>query len=194
VDSLAEEDSSLTSAELLGLRLFMDAGRTQCLRCHNGPLFTNQAFHRIGTETSAQGFPEFGRFLGLQAALVDPFNCLGPHSDAKPGDCRELRFLRRDHVDAEMGKFKTPTLRGLPKTAPYMHDGRFATLREVIDHYREPPPNPASGASGHELFPLALSDEEGDALARFLETLDGEIRADSRWLVPPTAQLAGKAR
>ena len=79
-------------------RLFLDNARTQCLRCHNGPLLTNQSFHRIGTEQTRDGFPEFGRFLGVQAALLDPFNCLGRFSDAQPEDCRELRFLRRDHV------------------------------------------------------------------------------------------------
>ncbi len=177
--------SALSPSELMGLRLFMDAGRTQCLRCHNGPLFTNQGFHRVGTEWTAEGMPEFGRFLGLQAALVDPFNCLGAFSDAEPDDCRELRFMRRDHVDAEMGKFKTPTLRGLGKTAPYMHDGRHATLAAVIDHYRDPPPIVPNSANGHELLPLVLSPEESEALAAFLGTLDSEIGADPRWLRPP---------
>lgn len=178
-----------TPSELLGLRLFMDAGRTQCLRCHNGPLFTNQGFHRIGTESTLEGAPEFGRFLGLQAVLVDPFNCLGPFSDAEPSDCRELRFLRLDHVDAEMGKFKTPTLRGLGKTAPYMHDGRFATLDAVVDHYVEPPPGGPDVANGHELLPLTLTAEERRALVDFLMTLDSEPAVAPRWTtgpMPPT--------
>jgi cytochrome c peroxidase len=185
--------SELSSSELMGLRLFMDAGRTQCLRCHNGPLFTNQGFHRVGTESTAEGMPEFGRFLGLQAALVDPFNCLGAFSDAEPDACRELRFMRRDHVDAEMGKFKTPTLRGLGKTAPYMHDGRHTTLAAVIDHYREPPPNGPNSANGHELLPLALSPEESEALTAFLGTLDSGIDAEPRWLRPP-AQRSGNSQ
>ena len=147
----------------------------------------------MGTETTADGMPEFGRFLGIQAALVDPFNCLGAFSDARPDACRELRFLRRDHVDAEAGKFKTPTLRGLGKTAPYMHDGRFATLAAVIDHYRAPPPNPQNGANGHELLPFTLSAAESKALADFLETLDGGIAVESRWLAPP-AQVDGNSR
>ena len=185
--------SGLSASELMGLRLFLDVGRTQCLKCHNGPLFTNQGFHRVGTETAADGMPEFGRFLGIQAALVDPFNCLGAFSDARPDACRELRFLRRDHVDAEAGKFKTPTLRGLGKTAPYMHDGRFATLAAVIDHYRAPPPNPPTGTNGHELLPFELSLEESEAMAAFLETLDGEVQAEARWLTPP-AQAIGNSR
>lgn len=191
----------LDENERLGLRLFLDAGRTQCLRCHNGPLFTNQGFHRIGTETAPDGTPEFGRFLGLQAALVDPFNCLGAFSDAKPEDCRELAFVRRDHLDAELGKFKTPTLRGARETPPYMHDGRFATLEAVIEHYRVPPPGgpaasvPASdpaatlpvpnGIGGHELLPLSLSPAESQALVAFLATLEAKLGGETRWHTDP---------
>lgn len=181
----AGPDDSLSALERQGLSLFLDSGRTQCLRCHNGPLFTNQAFHRIGTDFMPGGFPEFGRFLGIQAALVDQFNCLGPYSDAKPEECRELRFLRRDHIDAETGKFKTPTLRGLSQTAPYMHDGRMATLEAVVEHYRNPPPRAADPAMAHELLPLTLSDEEARALVAFLHTLDGPVAAEARWLAPP---------
>lgn len=177
--------TSLSALERQGLALFLDSGRTQCLRCHNGPLLTNQAFHRIGTDFMPGGFPEFGRFLGIQAALIDPFNCLGPYSDAQPDECRELRFLRRDHVQAETGKFKTPTLRGLSRTAPYMHDGRMATLEAVVEHYRHPPPRAADPEMAHELLPLSLSDEEARALVAFLHTLDGEVAADAHWLAPP---------
>ena len=180
-----EATLELDKSELLGLRLFMDAGRSQCLRCHNGPLFTNQGFHRVGTDSTVEGVPEFGRFLGLQAVLVDPFNCLGAFSDAEPEMCREHRFLRLDHVDAEMGKFKTPTLRGLNKSGPYMHDGRFTTLEAVVEHYREPPPAGPGVPNGHELLPLALSTQESQALADFLLTLGAELRADPRWTTRP---------
>ncbi|MBY0399710.1 hypothetical protein K2X89_05405 [Myxococcota bacterium] len=184
-DAANVPESTLDERERRGLALFLDSGRTQCLRCHNGPLFTNQAFHRIGTEFMPGGLPEFGRFLGIQAVLIDPFNCLGPFSDAKPDDCRELRFLRRDHVHAETGKFKTPTLRGLSQTAPYMHDGRMATLEAVIEHYRHPPPRSPDPAMAHELLPLTLSDQEAADLVAFLRTLDGEVASEARWLMSP---------
>lgn len=183
----ADDAAALDDLERRGLALFIDSGRTQCLRCHNGPLLTNQAFHRVGTEFMPGGFPEFGRFLGIQAALIDPFNCLGAFSDAKPDECRELRFLRRDHVQAESGKFKTPTLRGLSLSAPYMHDGRMATLDAVVEHYRRPPPRDPDPSTAHELLPLEISDEESRALVAFLHTLDGEVAADPRWLAPPEA-------
>jgi cytochrome c peroxidase len=174
-------DARLDEEEIEGLRLFIDAGRSLCLRCHNGPLLTNHFFHDIGTARGDGRLPDFGRFLGLQAVLMDPFNCLGRYSDAAPRECSELRFIDKRHAEQEMGKFKTPTLRGLPRTAPYMHDGRFATLEEVIEHYRSPPVGP----DPLEITPLELEDEEVGALVSFLQSLDGGVNADERWLRPP---------
>lgn len=174
--------ASLSETEIRGLRLFLDEERTLCLRCHNGPLLSNQSFHHVATEIGAGGQTEFGRFLGIQAVLVDPFNCLGPYSDAAASDCAALRFLNRDHVVAETGKFRTPTLRGLARTAPYMHDGRFATLEEVIEHYRDPP---MEEGRRHELLPLDLDPEDVKAMVAFLETLDGAVDAGTEWLSPP---------
>ncbi len=178
-----EPDDRLTDDELAGLRLFLDARRTLCLRCHNGPLFTNHAFHDVGTAAGDGPIPDFGRYLGLQAVLVDPFNCLGPYSDAPPDECRELRFLDRRHTDGELGKFKTPTLRGLSRTAPYMHDGRIATLQEVMDHYRSPP----LASDPLEITPLEIDDAEAASLVAFLRTLDDALDASDPWLSPPSS-------
>lgn len=175
-------NAELNAIELQGLRLFVDPERTPCLRCHNGPLFTNASFHEVGTASTTDGLPDFGRFLGIQAVLIDPFNCLGPYSDSAPEDCRELRFLNKSHMAAELGKFKTPTLRGLTRTAPYLHDGRLETLGEVIEHYRNPN---ADGDQPIEIAPLEISDEEGRALVAFLASLDGTVATPSRWLEPP---------
>ncbi|MBW2275698.1 MAG: hypothetical protein JRG96_20760 [Deltaproteobacteria bacterium] len=180
--SPAATEATLSDEEIRGLRLFVDAGRTLCLRCHNGPLLTNQSFHQVGTATGEGALPDFGRFLGIQAVLIDPFNCLGSFSDASPRQCEELRFLAKSHVAGEMGKFKTPTLRGLPRTGPYMHDGRFASLEEVIEHYRSPP----AGAASMEITPLELDDGESRALVAFLSSLDGGVDLADPWLRPPS--------
>jgi cytochrome c peroxidase len=66
----------------------------------------------------------------------------------------------------DRGAFKTPTLREIAKTAPYMHDGRFRTLREVVDFYdKGGTPNPQLD---EEIFPLKLSDEQKEDLVQFL--------------------------
>ena len=71
--------------------------------------------------------------------------------------------------DAERGAFKTPTLRALALTAPYMHDGSLATLEEVVEFYRG-----GGGDNPHldrRIAPLRLSDEEATALVAFLQAL-----------------------
>lgn len=72
------------------------------------------------------------------------------------------------------GTFKTPTLREVARTAPYMHDGSFATLADVVEFYSE------GGRKNRwldpDIRPLRLTDEEKRALIRFLESLSGTIR------------------
>jgi cytochrome c peroxidase len=183
----ATPNAQLSELELQGLRLFVNAERLPCLRCHNGPLFTNNSFHDVGTASTSDGLPEFGRFVGIQAVLIDPFNCLGPYSDSGPEDCGELRYLNKSHVAEETGKFKTPTLRGLIRTAPYLHDGRFGTLNEVVAHYRE---QATDDAQPTEITPFELSEAESRALVAFLASLDGPLAIPSRWLEPPSRDSA----
>jgi cytochrome c peroxidase len=75
---------------------------------------------------------------------------------------------------AGRGAFKTPTLREVARTGPYMHDGSLTTLREVIDHYDAGgSPNPFLDPS---LRPLSLTSDEKRQLVAFLATLSGEVR------------------
>ncbi len=84
-----------------------------------------------------------------------------------------------DDQGAGRGRFKVPSLRNIGVTAPYMHDGRFATLREVVEHYNsgvQPHPNLDRGLGGRNRRPrqLNLNDREIEALVAFLETLTDE--------------------
>ena len=72
----------------------------------------------------------------------------------------------------ELGAFKTPTLREIARSAPYMHDGRFKTLKEVVDFY-----NKGGVKNPHQdnlIIPLELTDQEKHDLLEFLQTLNGE--------------------
>ena len=151
--------------EVAGLKLFINQDKTHCLRCHNGPLFSNSGFHNIGSGNFTGPQLDFGRYLGIQAVLQDEFNCLGNFSDSEPEDCHALRFLRTDVHDDMQGAYKTPGLRYLNKTAPYFHDGRHSTTAEVLDHYVKNPSN------SPELPELILTEEEKQQLLAFLETL-----------------------
>jgi cytochrome c peroxidase len=87
---------------------------------------------------------------------------------ARDGAPEDGRFaVTRD--EADRGRFKTPTLRGLAFTAPYMHDGSVATLREVVEYYAR-----GANANSHlapEIEPLELTEDETVGLVRFLEAL-----------------------
>ena len=94
--------------------------------------------------------------------LVGSSRCAGQY------ECRELLFMNTDSHLPLRGAFKVPTLRGLNQTAPYFHDGRFETLREVLEYYNEPPSVDAVGP--HELMPMQLTDEQLGQLEAFLLT------------------------
>ncbi len=181
-DNLGEESSTsgnkiLSSSELAGLDLFLNKG--QCVSCHNGPLFTNYEFHNTGVMVVAGQLPPMGRYDGIRIARDDPFNCKGEFSDAGNGDCIELEFAR--DTNELVGAHKTPSLRNVAETAPYMHGGQIATLREVINHYNEAP---VSMLSHNEAKPLALRAVEERQLEAFLRTLSAPLATADKWLIP----------
>ncbi len=80
-------------------------------------------------------------------------------------------------VESDRGKFSTPSLRNVALTGPYMHDGRFATLEEVVDHYSnriEPSPTLDPNLAKHPTSGLNLSAADKAALVIFLKTLTDE--------------------
>lgn len=172
---------SLSLDEVEGLRLFI--GDARCIECHNGPLFSNDSFANIGTPTPEGKSFDFGRSIGVNKVIKAEFNCMSDYSDADNMECFELRFIKRVGDDLA-GSFKSPGLRNVTQTAPYMHAGQMKDLDEVLKHYNEPPTPPF----GHtmltklELEPLQLKQ-----LKQFLHTLDSGVAADIKWLMPPKA-------
>ncbi len=158
----------LNTDEVMGLRLFI--GKARCIECHNGPLFSNNEFHNTGVLTFPGDLPDRGRIEGLRQVRADEFNCLGEYSDAREQDCAELRFARDDAT--LVGAIRTPSLRNVADTAPFMHKGQIATLPEAIEHYRLA----EDAIIGHnEAKPLALSRRERRQLVSFLRTLSGPL-------------------
>lgn len=171
-------ETMLANDEIRGLRLFI--GEAQCIQCHNGPLFTNHEFHNTGVLSFPGEVPDKGRVQGIREALADPFNCLGDFSDDPDHVCDELEFARSG--PEVIGAVRTPSLRNLEDTAPFMHKGQMATLREVLEHYDEAPP----AMIGHnEAKPLGLSGRERDQLEAFLGTLAAPLATDEEWLRRP---------
>jgi len=154
--------------EKWGLKLFI--GAANCTQCHNGPLMTNNEFHNIGVINFPGEVPDAGRIEGIELVLADTFNCLGEHNDDPVQQCAELSFVRSG-IDL-LGAMRTPSLRNINGTEPYMHKGQLATLADVLRHYNEAP----DAMIGHnDAKPLGLSNKELRHLEAFLETLAAPV-------------------
>lgn len=174
-DRQGEEAISMQAK--LGLRLFI--GRARCILCHSGPLLSDLEFHNLGLGDRAwleNTHP--ARKSGALEVRADPFNGDGLYSDAPSSAAtRKLAFLADS--DEQLGQYKTPSLRNVALTAPYMHGGHFATLGDVVRFYSmltESPQTPV-GHRDELLLPLFLDEAEVARLAAFLETLSGALPA-----------------
>ncbi|MGO2358595.1 cytochrome-c peroxidase [Mesonia sp.] len=119
--------------------------KVNCAKCHQDPLFTDNDYHNNGLDDSFTDTSYDEIYLG--------------------------RYRITRNID-DIGKYKTPTLRNIEITAPYMHDGRFSSLREVLDFYD-------NGVKNSETLDpilkqnngIALSEQDKDDLIAFLKSL-----------------------
>ena len=165
----ADAIAAYPAAAKRGLRMYM--GKGQCATCHAGPLFTNGEFGDTGMPffVKPQGVDP-GRQGGIKHLLANPYNLLGTYNDDATGaNATGTKFLRPEHRN--FGEFKVPTLRNLTLTAPYMHNGRLATLRDVVRHYSELDEERLHTDGERILKPLKLTETEIDDLVAFLESL-----------------------
>jgi cytochrome c peroxidase len=128
----AEQGKAEEDPAYLGLKTFMRKG--QCIACHKGPMLSDDQFHNIGVKDSSAS--KAGVTLAVDPLLKWAFNSSGPYSDARTGvESNRLQRLSSDLMQkgAEMeGAYKTPTLRNVELTGPYMHNGSMATLRRRL--------------------------------------------------------------
>lgn len=171
VDAVARGDATggghLDEAQIRGLSTFLRRG--SCVSCHHGPILTDRAFHNLGLPFS--GPFDAGREVGARQVLTHEFNCRSPWSDTPR--CEELEYLDPTFPDFQQA-FKTPTLRNVALTAPYMHHGELATLDEVVAFYDELPGDAASNHRELTLRPLGLTPADRADLVRFLQALTGD--------------------
>lgn len=137
------DKTALSPAAIRGLAIFRDKQKGNCATCHTigdkYALFTDGKYHNIG-----EGLDD-------------------------NGDLKDLGRYTQTHVDADRGAFRTPTLRNISRTAPYMHDGSVKTLKDVVDFY-------VGGGSSNpyldkQIKELKLTGPERADLVAFLESL-----------------------
>lgn len=172
---LAGDDDALTLAEKRGAEVFVEAG---CVMCHSGPLLTDQSYHTLGVPQVGPG--------------------------KAPGDPDDLgRFLVTGD-DADLYAFRTPPLRNVTLTGPWMHDGVYSDLETVIRQHLDPigtceayergelgglPTAVAVDAALDSIDPAVdtlepLSDEQIADLIAFLGALTDPAASDLDYLVP----------
>jgi cytochrome c peroxidase len=172
-DALMRRDAkameSYPPAAQRGLRTFV--GKGNCALCHFGPQFSNGEFADTGIGFfAAPGRVDAGRHAGIRRLKESRFNLLGPYSD----DARRAGATATRHVEAQhrnFGEWRVPSLRNVALTAPYMHDGSLATLRDVVMHYSELNEERLHADGEQILRRLSLTSAEIDDLVEFLKTL-----------------------
>ena len=138
-------------------------GKANCISCHNGPYFSDGNPHNTGVAENLEIFRDPMRHLTYRSII---HNHGVPKMDIWRRDVGYF-LVSKDYKD--VGKFITPTLRELKYTAPYMHNGVFSSLEEVVAFYNEGggKDDPLAG----ELKPLGLTTAEQTDLIAFLESL-----------------------
>lgn len=181
-----QEASALSVEAQRGLRLFIGAG--QCILCHQGPLFSDSEFHNIGLPALPGALLDQGRFQGVTLVESNTFNGKSIFSDtpAQNPVNDKLNYLKSH--ESQRGAFRTPSLREVATTAPYMHDGRFKSLAEVIQFYNAPLAAPAIGQREDTLQPLQLTPEDASDLEAFLKALTSGP-PDSRLITQPASSV-----
>jgi cytochrome c peroxidase len=162
---------ALSPNEKDGLREFFIAG---CAQCHYGPRLTDDAFHATRLPTGRRdGLADPGRRDGLELYATSEFHAGSAWSDAPLAS----RFGRLKRTASMLGAFKTPTLRGIPGTAPYGHGGVLATLDDVVALYRTfglPPSDPAAVGTV-EPWVASFSGASEQLIPYFLGALDAGV-------------------
>jgi len=184
------ESKLISGAARHGAALFV--GKAACIDCHNTPLLSDGLFHNIGIPQSGPAVPTladcpqgsdacdcstgtkclpFGAWDGTAKLNMNGFRRSSPWSDDTVAKAAGPVTL--DVNDALKGAWRTPTLRNVALTAPYMHDGFYRTLEDVVGHYNTGPEPDSVGTPAADIKPLMLTTTEVDDLVEFLRTLTG---------------------
>jgi cytochrome c peroxidase len=191
-----ESSTAISLAAQRGAHLFV--GKAGCSDCHNTPLMTDNQFHNIGVQQIGMGVPTvndcpaggvcdcapasdthagpkncipWGAYDGIDKLQHNLFRRDSSWSD-DPADDSRMSFVKMALSPALEGGYRTPSLRNVALTGPYMHDGSITSLEDVIWHYNTGGSSNSPGSRAAEIKPLYLSDRDQSDLVAFLRALD----------------------
>lgn len=185
------DETAMSPAAQRGLNIFRAKNKGSCASCHG----IDNSYPQFPFAEDSGGVGKKKRFASAAAIGDDEklafftdgkFHNTGIGAD-QHGHYKDLGRFALTHKEEDKGAFKTPTLRNIARTGPYMHDGSLKTLKDVIDFYnRGGNPNPHQDPLIH---PLRLTKQERADLLAFLQSLTGEIPPDSGPPLPTQSQL-----
>ena len=169
----AGDASAITAIQKRGWNLFR--GKAQCMKCHtftrSAPFFSDFAFHNTGVAAKARNSEQLVQSVRAAGiARADEAEQLSRLAHAEGiSDLGRYLVTRRQ---ADIGAFKTPTLRDIELTAPYMHEGSQKTLLDVVRFYNR-------GGEGNayldpRIRPLKLTEDEMNSLVEFMRSLTSD--------------------
>ncbi len=171
---LRGDQAAMSESAQRGMQLFV--GKADCIRCHHGPMLSDGSFHNLGVPVNPDVFANPERHITFRRFM----RTLGV------GRCDSLRRdIGHGCVTKEQQDdftFRTPSLREVAKTAPYMHNGVFETLESVVDFYDQ------GGGQRSDLSPLHLDAQQKRDLVEFLKAMSGEPISVKK-VEPPAYQV-----
>jgi len=167
-----KEQTAVSDEVKAGFKIF--SGKGQCITCHGvtnkAALFTNQGFHNTGV-AHLQLIPEQTVDVDLGGGLTVKMPRAQVNEVLTPPEQDRGRY-EVTHDLTDLWRYKTPSLRNVALTAPYMHNGALLTLEEVIDYYDRG--GTKSDGQDPKVSPLGLTQQEKRALLAFLRSLTGD--------------------
>ena len=183
-DQYLAGEVSLTKEEMRGLKLFNNKNKGNCAACHpstpgpyaDEPLFTDFTYDNLGTPSNLGMLGDSSELMYYYPFYYQP---LAPNFNPAGLDFVDYGLGGLVGDQDEMGKVKVPTLRNVAVTPPYMHNGAFTSLKEVVNFYNTrdvpganwPAPEVSMNVNIDELGDLGLTDSQEDAIVAFMETL-----------------------
>ena len=171
---LQGDKAALSDQQKQGMELFN--GKANCIACHNGALATDQKYHNIGVPYARRWEEDSLAQITFRFEQYAKGSTEAMYREIKD----DAGFYYRTKNKWDKGKFRTPSLRYIMYTAPYMHNGAFYTLEEVIDFYDKGGVDAEDRTTDFPdnksalIKPLGLSDDEKAALMAFLEAFSGD--------------------
>lgn len=190
---LKGDKSALSEEQIRGKAIF--EGKAGCIQCHNGPLATDLKFYNVGVPAS----PRWQNDGLAQITFRFEQYAKGMTQEGYRKAKDDWGYYYRSKNSWDKGKFRTPTLRYVVYTPPYLHNGMLDTLEEVVDFYNrggkmEDGSSTTFPQTKSDLIkPLNLSDQEKEDLVAFIEAFSGEEILVDKPVLPDYAPLFTKA-